>query len=100
MNELITLMGTSLLRQDVTKKCQPIRNALNVVMELSQLIGYSPKRTLVFQQRKEQLAIGGSGLRPILPTRWTERTADIDAVLNNYAALKQALQIDHWRVIL
>ena len=33
--------------QDVTKKCQPIRNALNVVMELAQLIGYSLKHTLV-----------------------------------------------------
>ena len=62
-------------------------------MELSQLIGYLPKRTLVFQQCKQQSAIGGSGLRPICPTRWTVRTAAINAVLNNYAALKQALQI-------
>lgn len=62
-------------------------------MELSQLIGYSPKRTLVFQQFKQQLAIGGSGLRPICPTHWTVRTAAINAVLNNYPALKQALQI-------
>ena len=83
----------NLCLQDVAKKCQPIRNALNVVMELSQLIGYLPKRTLVFQQCKQQSAIGGSGLRPICPTRWTVRTAAINAVLNNYAALKQALQI-------
>ena len=62
-------------------------------MELSQLIGYSPKRTLVFQQCKQQLAIGGSGIRPICPTRWTVRTAAINAVLNNYPALKQVLQI-------
>ena len=46
-----------------------------------------------FQQCKQQLAIGGCGLRPICPTCWTVHTTAINAVLNNYAALKQALQI-------
>ena len=35
--------------QDAAKKCKPIRAALDNVMELTQLIRYSPKRTLVFQ---------------------------------------------------
>lgn len=75
---------------------QPIRNALSVVMELSQLIGCSPRHTLIFRQCKQQLAIGGNGVRPICCTRWTVQTAvmaAIKAVFSNYAALKQALQL-------
>ena len=75
---------------------QPIRNALSVVMELSQLIGRSPRHTLIFRQCKQQLAIGGNGVRPICCTRWTVQTAvmaAIKAVFSNYAALKQALQL-------
>ena len=82
----------NLCLQDAAKKCQPIRSALDNIMELSQLIRYSPKRTLVFQQCKQELSIGGTGLRPLCPTRWTVRTGAINAVLKNYPALLQALQ--------
>jgi len=61
-------------------------------MELSQLIRYSPKRSLVFQQCKEELSPEGTGLRPLCPTRWTVRTGAFNAVLKNYAAILQALQ--------
>ena len=61
----------NLCLQDVAKKCQPIRNALDNVMELSQLIRYSPKRSLVFKQCKEELSPEGTGLRPLCLTRWT-----------------------------
>ena len=62
-------------------------------MELSQLIRYAPKCTLVFEQCKKELSIGGTGLRPLCLTRWTVRTGAISAVLKNYAAPWQALQI-------
>lgn len=42
------------------------------------------------------MAIGDNGLRPICSTHWTVQTAvtaAIKAVFNNYAAIKQALQI-------
>ena len=61
-------------------------------MEISQLIKYSPKRSLVFELCKQELSIGGTGLRPLCPTRWTVRTGAISAVINNYPALLQALQ--------
>ena len=82
----------NLCLQDAAKKCKPIRAALDNIMELTQLIRYSPKRTLVFQQCKQELSIGGVGLRPLCPTRWTVRTQAIEAVLKNYAALLKALQ--------
>ena len=78
--------------QDVAKKCQPIRNALDNVMALSQFIRYSPKRSLVFQHCKDELSPEGTGLRPLCPTRWTVKTGAFDAVLKNYAAILQALQ--------
>lgn len=82
----------NLCLQDVVRKCQPIKIALDVTMELSKLILYSPKQTLVFEQCKQQLSIEGTGLRPLCPTRWTVRTGALDAVLRNYAAIVQALQ--------
>ena len=55
----------NLCPQNVAQKCQPIRNALDSVMELSQLIRYSPKRSLVFQQCEEELSPEGTGLQPL-----------------------------------
>ena len=82
----------NLCLQDAAKKCQPVRNALDVTMELSKLILYSPKRTLIFQSCKQALSPEGTGLRPLCPTRWTVRTEAINAVLKNYAAIVQALE--------
>ena len=84
----------NLCLQDAAKHCQPVRNALTICMELSQLILYSPKRTQVFQQCKLELAIGGGGLKPLCPTRWTVCTAAISAVLKNFIAIK------YWRNML
>ena len=82
----------NLCLQEAAKKCTPIRAALHNMMELLQLIKYSPKRSRVFQEFKQELSIGGPGLRPLCPTRWTVRTAAIDAVLKNYPVLLQSLQ--------
>ena len=82
----------NLCLQDAAKKCVPVRNALDIVMEISKLIRYSPKRTLVFEQCKQDMSIPGTSLRPLCPTRWTVRTAAIDAVLRNYPALLETLE--------
>ena len=82
----------NLCLQDAAKKCKPIRSALDNVMEITQLVRYSPKCTRVFQLCKQELSIGGVGLRPLYPTRWTVRTQAIEAVLKNYAALLKAFQ--------
>ena len=71
-------------------KCQPIRNALDVTMELSKLILYSPKRTVVFQSCRQELS--PTGLHPLCPTRWTVSIEAINTLLKNYAAIVQALE--------
>ena len=82
----------NLCLQDVAKKCVCIRDALDLVFEICQLIKYSPKRSLVFQQCKEDLSIGGTGLKPLCPTRWTVRSVALDAILRNYPALLEAFE--------
>ena len=78
--------------QDTAKERQPIRHVLDNVMELSKLIRRSPKRSLVFQQYKDELSVGGTELRPLCPSRWTARSATINVVLKNYSPLLLALQ--------
>ena len=82
----------NLCLQDAARKCAIVRDALDLIMEISKLIQYSPKRSGIFEQCKHDLAIPGSGLRPLCPTRWTVRTVAIDSVLRNYLALMDALE--------
>ena len=77
----------SLVLQDSAKKCDSIRNALDIVIEICKLIKQSPKRTVIFEQCKQELSLSGSGLRPLCPTRWTVRNVAIEAVVRNYPAL-------------
>ena len=52
----------NLCLQDATRKCQFVRDALDVTMELSKLILNSPKRFHLFQQCKQDLSPGGVAL--------------------------------------
>ena len=83
----------NLALQDTAKKSEPIKNALDIVVEICKLITFSPKRSLVFQQCKEELSIPGTGLRPLCPTRWTVRSIALDSVIRNYPALLEAFEI-------
>ena len=69
----------NLYLQDVTRNCQPIKAALDLTTDISQLM-HSPKRSLVFDQCKNDLSPQHTGLRPLCPTRWTVRTCAIDAI--------------------
>ena len=74
----------------MAKNASPVSNALDVVLEISKLIQYSPKRTIIFRQYKQDLSLTGTGLRPLCPTRLTVRTEAINAVLLNYPALMES----------
>ena len=74
---------TNLCLQSVGCQCVSIRDALDIVMEISQLIRYSPKRTRLFQSVQAQLVTASPTLKLLCPTRWTARTAAIHSVLLN-----------------
>lgn len=84
----------NLCLQDVGRQITPLRDALDVVKEISRLIVFSPKRAHLFSTK---LLESGSGLsiKPFCPTRWTARTAAIDAVLKDYAVLMDTMEEVH-----
>ena len=84
--------------QDVVKKCELLSNCIEFIMQLVQLIRFSPKRLSLFQSIQQLISFGDdsaavpSSLRPLCPTRWTVRHSAIDGVLKNYRALISCLQ--------
>ena len=87
---------TNLCLQTAGKQLLCIREALDLVMGLGQLIRFSPKRCSLFETLQQQFAPGTPTLKPLCPTRWTVRTRAIDAVVANYSVLQDALgEIEH-----
>ena len=85
---------TNLCLQTVGRQCAPVRHALDLVMGISQLIRYSPKRTTLFLSLQSQLSPGSMSLKPLCPTRWTVRTSAISSVLTNYAAALEEINAE------
>ena len=69
---------TNLCLQTVGRNINLIRDALDLVMEVSQLIRYSPKRSTLFASMQSQLTPGAPSLKPLCPTHWTVRTAALN----------------------
>ena len=84
---------TNLCLQKVGSQVICVREALNLVMELSQLIRFSPKRSSLFAALQAQVSSNAPTLKPLCPTRWTVRTKAIEAVLANYQLLLDALEV-------
>lgn len=90
--------------QDVAQKCDLIRNCMDFISQLTQLIKLSPKKLNLFESVRKQVVINDSeatlspSLRPLCPTRWTVRHSAIDSILKNYQSLKstlEAVQLGH-----
>ena len=83
--------------QDVVRKCD-LSNCIEFILQLVQLIKFSPKRLTIFEQFRKNLslsddAIHQPSLRPLGPTRWTVRHSAIDSILINYQTIKLALDV-------
>ena len=72
---------TNLCLHKVGSQVLCVRDSLNLVMELSQLIRFSPKRSSLFAALQAQVSPSAPTLKPLCPTRWTVRTRAIEAVL-------------------
>ena len=83
--------STNLCLQTLVREISAIREALDLVMELSQFIRFSPKRSTLFQSLQVQLTPGAPSLKPLCPTHWTVHTRAIEAVISNYQVLTTAL---------
>ena len=78
--------------QDSSKGISIIRNALDTIQELSNLIRYSGKRKALLEKIRNDLSCDGPTLRPLCATRWTVKAKSFESVLLNYEALLETLQ--------
>ena len=81
----------NLCLQDCARKCSCVRDALGLVMEISNIIRNSPKRLASFKTIQKELCPNSPDLKPLCPTRWTVLTVAIAAVLENYSAVIEEL---------
>ena len=82
--------------QDISKVCTPIRNTMDFIHDLIQLIKVSPKRLTVLDSLRKDLALNSGesspSLRILCPTRWTVRHSSITSILKNYRILMVTLE--------
>ena len=68
-----------------------MRNPLDIIQELFNLIKFSPKRKALLEKIRCNFNVGGVTLRPLCPTRWTAKAKSFHSVLHNYEALLETL---------
>ena len=84
----------NLCLQEIAVSSQPIKEALSFSKEIIQLIKYSPKRQVTFEGiQKQQEYPSNSGIRTLCPTRWTVRTGAMQAIVKNYEALRETMEV-------
>ena len=71
---------------DTIKECRLMRNALDVVQEITKLVKKSPRRDSTLQSIKQQLSSDSPGLRVLCPTRWTVCANALHSIYINYEA--------------
>ena len=80
--------------QDAGRKLVCIKDALEVCREVINLIRFSPKRLHLFSSNLTR-SCSGVSLKPLSTTRWTARTAAIDAILKDNTVLIGTLEEVH-----
>ena len=88
----------NLCLQDVGKKIRSKRDALDLVMEIGQLIKLSPKRDHLFGEKQHENDPDEPGLKPLFPTRWTVRTSAVDSVEELHSFARYFGGGKHWIV--
>ena len=76
----------NLCLQDAARQFQPIRDVLDLCIEIGKLILLSAKRMQLLHNSQQLFSPGGGNVRPLCPTRWTVRHGATGAVLKNYKA--------------
>ena len=74
---------------DTLKGSKLCQDALEVAVEVTKLIKYSPKRNAMLDMiRADDEHSTGGGIRTFCPTRWTVRGDAIESILNNHSSLR------------
>ena len=84
----------NLCLQDAGRKLTFLRDALDTVREIAQLIKFSPKRAHLFSEKlADQEEAVGVTIKVLCATRWTARTGAIGAVITDYEILMDTLEV-------
>ena len=82
--------------QDAGRKLVNLRDALETVKEINNLIIYSPKRSHLFATKLLQEEHSASvKLKSLCLNRWTARTGAINAIIKDYDLLLEVLEEIH-----
>ena len=82
----------NLVCQDVIRFVKPLKNALDVVFELSKLLKFSSKRNAHYKSIHAEVPPEQPGFRTLCSTRWTVRSSSLDGILKNYAVIQASLE--------
>ena len=82
----------NLCLQEVSRSVNSIRQGPNFAMDVIQLIKFSPKRQVLFENIKTQQDSQTSSIRSLCPTRWTVRTGAMQAIVANYEVLHETME--------
>ena len=73
---------------DMMKKNRLMSDTLNTTSEISKLLKFSPRRDVVFERLKSELAPNVPGFRTLCLTRWTVKGESLQSVVDNYAVFQ------------
>ena len=74
--------------QEMVKANHILRDTLDTVEEMTKLIKKSPKREVIFQKVKDDIACESPGIRQLCQTRWTVRVAALTSISENYCSFE------------
>ena len=75
--------------QDAVKANPIIRDALDTIEEMSKLIKKSPRRQVIFQKVKNDIALDSPWIRLLCPTCWIVKAEAFTSISENYEALME-----------
>lgn len=73
----------NLCLQDAVRDIKLLRDSIDLVREISQVINFSPKRKHLFADKVFENDGPSVGIKNLCPARWTARAAAIEAVLQS-----------------
>ena len=74
---------------DMIKEVKNIKDSLDTILEISELLKLSPKLEALFKKLKVDLAPKFPGLRMLCPTRWTVCGGSLQNVIENWNVLQE-----------
>ena len=79
----------NLAAADSFENLKIMKDALDVTYEVTKLIKFSPKRDVIFEKSKDNIAPDTPGFRVLCQTHWTVRASSLKSVIYNYIVLQE-----------